>query len=154
MVYTADSIRNRIGWPIRFEIRFEHKKTIRSSLRTTLIRGRTDGVHAAAGTWSASAVAHAPANLNIQPNPHQCQNCPQSRSNRPCTCCNRYFSSVCSRICTSLPKRHRVLPSLKFEPTARLLVQHRQLLKHLRTCDMHEHTVPDPASVLGSKSTT
>ena len=27
-----NSIRNRIGWPIRFEIRFERKKTIRRSL--------------------------------------------------------------------------------------------------------------------------
>ena len=32
VVYTADSIRNRIGRPIRFEIRFERKKTIRRSL--------------------------------------------------------------------------------------------------------------------------
>ena len=26
VVYTADSIRNRMVWPIRFEIRFERKK--------------------------------------------------------------------------------------------------------------------------------
>lgn len=32
MVYTADSIRNRIGRPIQFEIRFERKNTIRRSL--------------------------------------------------------------------------------------------------------------------------
>ena len=37
VVYTADSIRNRIGRPIRFEIRFERKKTIcRSLLKITL----------------------------------------------------------------------------------------------------------------------
>jgi len=35
VVYTANSIRNRIGRLIRFEIRFERKKTIRRSLLIT-----------------------------------------------------------------------------------------------------------------------
>ena len=38
-------IRNRIGWPIRFEIRFEHKKKIRRSLCLMQNNAKTIGVN-------------------------------------------------------------------------------------------------------------
>ena len=65
LVYTADSIRNRIGRPIRFEIRFERKKTIRRSLVITLFKVTDFGTK-----WKTICDFLLVSDTNLQPIPH------------------------------------------------------------------------------------